>query len=275
MKKRKKEGLVPHIRAQRLCEGFTLIEMLIYITIFVVSAGFLVTILTSVSGVQIRQVSHNTVNEQIEFAADTIERFIRTSSNVDMVAGVPGDELVLLMRDFNQAKTRIYEEDGRLFYTQNGVPIAITSSDVEVTDFRVVKRENLGGRATVQTDIAMRFKTDDPRKAFSRSLETIATRVSAATFDSPLIPGGAAYDIGTAAQKWQNAYFSGSVGVGVNAPTGNQERLRVAGDIVISEVGSDITSGRNIILRTADGSACFSLGFDNNGSFVTSSAACP
>jgi len=249
--------------------GFSLVELLIYIAIFVTSSTFLIAILTTVTRVQLRQTSVNTVNRQITFVTQTIQRLVQESSVIQMDAGVPGSTLILRMPTQANDLTEVYvTEDGRLFKREtsvggNEVVTALTEPNIRVITFEITKFENPGGRAIVQAAIGLSYDTDSERARFSRSVETAITRVSAASFDTDIIPasgGEGILDIGASGTKWNNGYFSGSVGIGVDP--GANSKLTVSGDI-------ELTANDGGIRIKSSGGACYRLTVDDNGIVVT------
>lgn len=228
--------------------GFSLIELLIYIAIFVTSSTFLVAILTSVTKIQVRQGSVNAVNRQIRFVSEFLERKVQESSAIDMEVGASAAEIVLRMPKASSDPTRIYLENGALLMREGaGSPTALTDENVVVDNFRVTKLENPGGRAVVEAILAMGYDTESTKARFSRVIELAMTRISAADFDSDLVPKNSNLNIGTEASKWQDGYFSGSLGIGGG--------LELTG------------AGNGILLRSPDG-VCHRLSVANGGSIV-------
>jgi hypothetical protein len=160
-------------------------------------------------------------------------------------------------------KSAIYIQEG------NGEALAITNSRVKVSTFQVTKYENPGGRAVVQVDISLVYNSDNPRLQFSKDIRTAITRVSAANFDSSLIPTGSGLNIGSTASTWTNAYFSGAVGIGTtNIPAGI--KLGVGGGNIAT-----YDAGSGLIVKTPDGNNCYRIGVTNSGVVTSTLVACP
>lgn len=249
-------------------KGFSLIELLIYVAIFAISSVFLVAILTSVTQVQIRQKSMNEVNHQISFVAGTVERLVQESSLVDIDAGVTTSTLVLRMTTSSLDSTKIFAS-GTIVYLGEGTStaIALTDSRVTVDKFSVVKFENPGSRAIVNLNLALSYNTSNTRAKFSRALQLAVARISAASFDSNVLPNSnGSYDIGSASYQWRDAYFGGNIGIGT-APS-SSARIIAKGDIAVS------TSSKGLILTSANGT-CYRLTVTNAGALSTSSITCP
>ncbi|MFH0712614.1 MAG: prepilin-type N-terminal cleavage/methylation domain-containing protein, partial [Candidatus Jorgensenbacteria bacterium] len=198
--------------------GFTLVEVLIYTIIFAVSAVFMVGILMSITRVQSRQSSVNEVNAQINFVDKTIQRLVREASLVDMAAGEATTTLNLRMASSTLDPTTIYvDASNTAIYLQEGSgdAQALTDSNVTINNFLVTKYENPGGPTIVQVDLTLEFNTTSPQAQAVRTLRTAVTKISAATFDSSILPNSNnAYDVGNAANNWKDAYFSGNIGIG-------------------------------------------------------------
>jgi len=253
-------------------EGFTLVEILIYIAIFLSVSVFLFNILNTTVNVQTRQSAVNELNQQISFVTNTIERLVRNSSLIENQAGVTTTSLILRMPFSDKDPTKIFTDtNNNAIYIQEGSkePLAITNSRVRVGSFQVTKYENPGGRAVVQVYVSLVYNSDNPRLQFSKDVRTAISRVSAANFDSSLIPLGSGLNIGSTVNTWSNAYFSGAVGIGTtNLPSGI--KLGVSGgNIAIYDAGS------GLILKTPDGNSCYRIGVTNTGVVTSTVVACP
>lgn len=265
--------------------GFTLIELLIYAVIFSISAVFLVNILTSVTQTEVRQNSVNNVNQQLSFVANTIQRLVRESSLVENAPGVASSTLSLRMSSSTRDRTLVYANaSGTAIYVKQvneagtaSTTTALTDDTVTVSNFSVTKFEIAGGSAVVQVDVTLNYNTTAPRAKVTRSWRGAITRVSAATFDSNLVPNASgAFDLGGSGAAWNNGFFSGNVnvagklGVGITPTdlTGTAAQMKVAGDIGFS-------SAANGVVLVSPGGACFRLGVSNSGTITTSTATCP
>jgi hypothetical protein len=149
---------------------------------------------------------------------------------------------------------------------------------VNVTTLSFVKRENPGGRDSVSVNMTIAYNSQNPKQQFSQALETAVARVSAATFDSNILPSSTnAYVIGTAANLWQSIngliYFSGgNVGVGTAAPN---DKLEVAGRLRVSG-GNDIYvagGGSGVIL--SNGASCYRITVTGTGVVTSTLTSCP
>lgn len=249
-------------------KGFSVIELLVYIGIFVASAVFLVSILIVFTQIHVKQSSVNEVNDQVSFVNSTVSRLIRGSSLVETDTGSATSTLTLRMSSSTLDQTLVYAS-GTILYVEEGSydPVPITDSKVTIDSFLVTKYENPGGHALVQVDLTMSYNTENIRSKFTRTVRTAISRVSAATFDSNILPNtGGTYDIGSASYSWNDAYFSGNVGIGVSPSSAAS--LKATGDI------SFTTSTKGLILVSPGGS-CYRLTIDSSLQLATSSVSCP
>ena len=78
-------------------KGFSLIELLVYVAIFVMSSVFLVSMFIIFTRIHVRQSSLNEVNSQVSFVNDVIQRLVRSSSVIGTAAGAATSTLTLRM----------------------------------------------------------------------------------------------------------------------------------------------------------------------------------
>jgi hypothetical protein len=147
----------------------------------------------------------------------------------------------------------------------------LTSNHVKVANLSFVRHANPPSHDTVSISFTMSYNASSLQQAFSQSFQTAVTQVSAATFDSNLLPSSTAtYSIGASGNIWNSIngviYFSGSnVGVGTNAP---QASLDVSGGNIFVD-----TIGRGIKLRDPSGN-CWLVTPNASGTLLTSSVSC-
>lgn len=254
-------------------------EVVIYIALFGISAAFLVGILTSVTSTQVREASRGEVNQQLSFVEATIERLVESSSVVENDSGVPSKTLVLRMASSSLDKTFIYASGTAVYLEEGsagigqGVALPITTDKVRVEQFVVTKYESEGGRAIVHADITLAYDTQNPKAAFARTWRGAISRVSAATFDSDLLPNAdGTKNIGTSLSRWKDAFFSGKVvisdSLGLGASPSANYKLTSTGNIGFTSAGT------GVVLKASNGT-CFLLGVSNSGGLTTSTIACP
>src|SRR3989338_232407 len=196
--------------------GFTLFEVLIYSALIGAISFLFVTILITVTKVQVRQTASTEVNQQLNFALQNIQRLIRESSSVDIAAGAPISSLTLRMSAQAKDPSLIYLSSNKIYLREGtNEPSALTTNNVIVNDLRFTRISNFPGHDSVQLDLTMSYNTQNPQQAFSKTISSAVARVSAATFDSDLVPGSDnSYDIGQSATRWQDLNLSGEIKIG-------------------------------------------------------------
>ncbi|MDP3975229.1 MAG: type II secretion system protein [Candidatus Jorgensenbacteria bacterium] len=261
--------------------GFTLIELIIYMAIFGVSAVFLVSILTSVTRTQVRQASGNEVNQQLSFVASTIQRLVQSASTIQNEAGVASTTLVLRMASSTLDPTKIYvDASSTAIYLQEATSTAIRLTDdkVAVGNFSVIKQEPSGGLAVVHVDLTLDYQTTAERARASRTWKGAIARISAATFDSGVLPNASGnLDVGSASLLWRDAYFSNSVTIGTNGELGVGGNPSALSTTKILVTNGDIgfsTSTYGVIL-VAPNATCYRVSVSNAGALSTTSFTCP
>lgn len=257
--------------AQR--SAFTIVELLIFSAIFAVASVAFLTILVSVTRVQVRQTAVAEVNQQSQFLLQTLQRYVEQSSLIELAADAATSTLKLRMASSTIDPTTIYASGTTMYVreTDSGAPQALTSDKVKVSSIAFTKRENAGGRDSVSIVFTMEFNAANIQHAFSQALNFAVARVSAATFDSNIIPTSAnTYKLGVSAGDWQSInntiFFSSSnVGVGV---TPNAKFQVTSGDVYVD------TTTKGVILRSPDGT-CYRVTVANGGALSTASLTCP
>ena len=81
-------------------KGFSLIELLIYVSIFAIAGGMMFGILALILKVNQRESSSGEITSQLNFVGQTITRLTRSASNIEIDAGVATSTLKLRMKDF-------------------------------------------------------------------------------------------------------------------------------------------------------------------------------
>lgn len=229
------------MKQQKLFEGargFTILELLIFAAVFTVVITMFMTVLVSVTRVQVRQDAAGEVNTQSQFLLQTIQRYVERSSAIDMPKDVATTTLTLHMPKDAQEPTYIYMSSSTLFVqeTKNGVPQPLNSNKVLVTSAAFTRRSNPAGHDSVQVSFTVAFNANAAMQPFAQSFTTAVARVSAAEFDSDLKPAVSnTYKIGVSPQDWQSInntiFFSGAnVGVGQNVVS-PQQTLEVNGGL--------------------------------------------
>ncbi|MBI5306279.1 type II secretion system protein [Candidatus Wolfebacteria bacterium] len=218
--------------------GFTLIELLIYIGIFSIVSGLMTGILTTTLKINQRESSSGEVISQLNFVIQTIQRLTKESSAIivnststdydnDGILGTPQTRLVLRMKDSDDSvltnrdpiaiyisSSTIKMSEGRGAYQRIS---DLTNSRVLADQLQFIKYIQYPGHDTVSVDIQLSYNTQNPQAKASRNLHTAIARVSAATFDSNLLPGADnTYEIGYSGSnlRWKNISISNLLNLG-------------------------------------------------------------
>lgn len=260
---------------RRRRSGFTLIEVMIFTAIFSVVAIAFLWILVSVARIQVRGLAAAEVTTQSQFLLHIVQNYVERSSVVDISAGTPVQTLVLRMASSSEdpVSIRLSGTKVELRETENGEWRPLTSDKVELRELSFVRNSNPPARDSVSVSFTMEYASgNNLQRKFSHGIRTTIARVSAATFDSNIIPSQSGLlDIGISSGDWRSVnntlFFSGSnVGVGISGPAA---KLQISG-------GDVYLDGQNqgIILRSTNGS-CFKTTVTDAGVLNTAPATCP
>lgn len=206
--------------------GFTVLELVIFSAVFAIASVSFIGILVAVTRIQVRQGAAAEVNQQSLFLLQTLQRYIEQASLVEMTAGVATSTLKLRMPNVQRDPTYVYLQNQNVYLkeTDTGEAQVLTSSRVKVTNLTFIKRANPAGRDSVSLAFNMEYDARNLQQAFSQVLNTSVARVSAATFDSNIVPSaGGTLTLGVSANDWKSInntiFFNGAnVGIGVTSP---------------------------------------------------------
>ncbi len=160
-------------------KGFTLIEVLIYITIIgVVVSGFIVFAL-SINSSRSKTYVAQEVQANARTALDLISQKIRAATGVNVASSTfdvdPG-LLSLAMASSTQNPTIVdlNQDDGVLQITAStSNPVAITSDEVKVTNLVFTNLTPSGERGNIRIEITVEYAGDGSKEyEYSQSLQT-------------------------------------------------------------------------------------------------------
>ena len=194
--------------------GFTLLEMVIAVSIFAIAGALLTGILYNASRVQNREEAARGVSEQSTFVLQQIQQRVKNASLIDMGANATSSTLLIRLRD--TSISTIFASGTAIYVTENGQTNVLTNSNISVDSLVFIKYSNPPGKDTVQIDLSLSFVSQNPQFSFSKTFRSAVSRVSAAVFDASLIPGSDnSYDVGLISpQRWRNGNFVGGLTVG-------------------------------------------------------------
>lgn len=201
-------------------KGFTLIEILIYTSAIAIIGVSIVGILSNVITVQTKQKSSEEVTTQLNFVMQTIRRLVTESSLIDDSTG--GSVLNLRMGTSTMSTTTIYSAANavtmKIYNETTGTSSVstLTNTKVLLDQLSFTKVSSGPGHDVVQISIQLSYNTQNPSSRAVRNLQSSIARISAATFDSNLLPNADnSLSIGLGpSPRWRDATFSNNVIVG-------------------------------------------------------------
>jgi hypothetical protein len=213
------------------------------------------------------------VQEESAALLQQLQYNVQNASLINIPIDISTSTLSLRMSSSSTDPTTVtVNASGTVYIKQgNGTTTPLTSSHVKVTNLSFVRHTNPPSHDTVSISFTMLYNTTNLQQFFSQSFQTAVTQVSAATFDSSLLPSSTAtYSIGVSGNIWNSIngviYFSGSnVGVGSSSP---QAALDVSGGNIYVD-----TVGRGLKLRDPSGN-CWLVTPNASGTLLTSSISC-
>lgn len=203
------KAFTPTLKSSKL-SGFTLIEILIYIAIFIIIGGLSVGILLTFTQINLRESASAEVTGQLNFVIQTVNRLVRDSSNIEIATGTITSTLKLRMEDDAKDPT-IISLSGNSITIKEGTnaTTTLTNDKVVVNTLNFKKFTQYPGHDTVSINITMTYNSQNPKSQIQRTLQSAIARVSAATFDSDVLPGSAYnFNLGQASAPWQKIYMA-------------------------------------------------------------------
>jgi len=226
-------------------KGFTLIEVLIATTIFTLVIVAFIAIFITVVGVQTMQTSAASVNEESEALLQKIQYYIELSSYISSTQDLSTSTLTLRMPSSTIDPTVLSLANGTVYLQQaSGTLQPLSDNKVVVSNLLFTRRENTPGHDAVNVSFTVSYNTSNIKQMVSQALQTSVAEVSAATFDSNLLPAATTgQTLGASGNMWSSVnnviYFAAggydNVGVDVASPnTAYPLALQVNGGLQLS-----------------------------------------
>ncbi len=253
-------------------QGFTVLELIVFVAIFSFTIVGFISILVSITKVQVKQGSSAEVSQQSQYVLQTLQYYVERSSLIEAEANTASSSIKLRMSTDAEDPTLIYSSGTTVYIKVGTGPVLpLTSNRVAVSNMTFTKKANGPAKDSVSIGFTISYNTQNFQQQFSQAFSSAVMRVNAATFDSNVNPNGANLKLGDTGAVWKSIndaiYFNGQdVGISISSPA---KRLHVAGgDAYISDAGS------GIILKSPSGS-CFKLAVTDGGAATTTAVGCP
>lgn len=224
--------------------GFTLLELLLSVSIFTLIVAAFVTVLIGVTNVGVQQSSASTVGQESQALLQKMQYYIGTASLINIPTSTPTSTLQLIMASSSASPTyiTIATTTGVVYLQQStSSPLqALSTNKVFVSNLTFTRQSNPPGHDVVNISFTMKANVLNAAQAFSQLFQSSVVHVSAATFDTGVYASGANEPLGTAGLPWTPIngviYFNGG-NVGINAATPGQQ-LEVNGGVRLNPAGS-------------------------------------
>jgi prepilin-type N-terminal cleavage/methylation domain-containing protein len=249
--------------------GFTLIEMLISISIFSVIIVAFIGILVIVLQIQAQSSSSVAVNQESQFLLQKLQYYVESASVVNIPTSTVTSTLQLFTASSSADPEFIKLSSGTVYLQQTatGTMQALTSPRVTVSSLSFTRNANPPGHDAVSISFTMAYNTTNAAQAFSQLFQSTVEHVSAATFDTGVFTSGGSLPLGSSGNLWTPINgvinFSGSnVGIG-SLDTSPQQPLEVNGGVRLYPNGVTQPTCTSSTNASARGTLWFN---NNNGS---------
>lgn len=227
----------------RYKSGFTYIELIIYIGVFVVISGIFTSVITIVTRSHTRQLTENELNSQLNLAIQTIQRYVSSPNTAATIVNSdgnqetdasPGNMLVLRRLAQSEDPTKIYIKSSFTFPSGVVAPALViqkgagaeetlTTDKVRANSIAFTKFNNAPSLDSVGISLALEYNVAAPNNIIRDTVATVG-RASAATFDTSVYPNNSNSNVGLLGNPWKDGFFSGVLrvdgGVRINTPAG-------------------------------------------------------
>lgn len=149
-------------------------EILVYTAVIGVVGTLMSNILVGLLKIQNKQVATTEVHQQLNFAILNIQRFVRESDSINMTNNVPGSTLTLQVSDTAKNPTLIYKTGTKMYLKEgSSAEIPLTTDDITVDNLQFTKISSATGYDSVQFTISMSYATQNPQRAFSKTITSV------------------------------------------------------------------------------------------------------
>jgi len=249
--------------------GFTLIEMLIAVSIFTVIAIASIGILSVVTQVQVQSSSSAAVSQESQFLLQKLQYYVQTAGIIDIPTSTPTSTLKFDVASSSLDPSYITLASGTVYLQQSsgGALQPLTSNKVIVSNLSFTRNANPPGHDAVSISYTMAyFATSSIVQAFSQFFQTSIARVSAASFDSGVYPSSMSGEpLGNSIYPWSSINnvinFSGT-NVGIDTVIAPAEPLTVNGGVQLlstAQTTCDATHRGTLLFYSPGGSSKDSL----------------
>lgn len=261
--------------------GFTLVELLIYTSIFAIVSVVLTSIFVIFLKVDIRETASAEISSQANFILQKIQNYISTAGFLvvnddsndenDGTLASPHNKLVIKDREergdqtiANDSKSPvIIYRDGDFVKVQQGQGDAgfittntLNNNKVKVTNLTFTKVTSHPGRDSVIINLSLEYNQPTLPQKISRSFTLGVAKASAAIFDTSLQSGTSTpsqLDIGAAGNRWRHLFLAGNLDVNGTVKLGNNSDIVAfmkQGSISVDppSIGSNGTATANVTL---------------------------
>lgn len=263
-----------YFKINKLTNGLTLLETLLYTAIVVIVAGLAVGTLLTTIRVQNTGTAYREVSEQARFIIEAMTREVRDSSLIDISTSTQSTKLVLRMgstsRDyvaFYASGTSMWMDEGTSSVAQT---IATTTTRLNTNKVSVatstvsfIRIFNPPSKDAVQVSFTLYYNTNDKSvSSSSKQFITTLDRITSASIGDDLVPSANTLDVGqTSPQlRWKNVRLTDKLLIGVS-----NTRELTSGDIESDDrVVLGYTNGALKLLGTSTGEFLKFSNLNNN-----------
>ena len=167
-------------RQKKYKNGFTLIELIIYVAIISIIATAFITFSISIIDSKGKTDVIQEVNANVRSALDIVTRHVRSASGLNVASSTFDTDPGILTINTNSSSTdptviELNQDDGTLQLTQGASsPVSVTSNVIKVTNLMFTNLTASSSRENIRIQMTLEYSgpTDDPVYQYSRSLQT-------------------------------------------------------------------------------------------------------